>query len=174
MWRSVYYQFLWKPFPYPEGLPVRRLSFVQWFRSSVLQSRYPEPECYHCKQREGTMSSVTYCTTNTHILLIYRAVYCHHMNKTAGGTSCQLQSRCVGLSEWPASLMSRGGSFHWGKQGIRWQQFNFSVCSCLKLLTSAERQRMGISLKAQGKVDYYSHCWTSPLWDKSDITPHKH
>lgn len=41
-----------QPFPYPEGLPIRRLSFVQWFRSLAPQSRYPEPECYHCKQRE--------------------------------------------------------------------------------------------------------------------------
>ena len=42
----------WQPFPYPEGLPIRRLSFARWFRSSAPQSRYPEPECYHCKQRE--------------------------------------------------------------------------------------------------------------------------
>lgn len=51
-------------FPYPEGLPTHRLSSVQWFRSSAPQSRYPGPECYHCKQRDE--SSVL----KSHILFV--------------------------------------------------------------------------------------------------------
>lgn len=38
-------------FSYPEGLPIRTLSSVQWFHSSVLQRRCPGQECYRCKQR---------------------------------------------------------------------------------------------------------------------------
>lgn len=80
----------WQSFPYPEGLPVRRLSFVQWFRSSVLQSRYPEPECYHCKQREkhSVLSHVVKCLS----LYLYTSFYqCPQAEKMTGeaATSCR-------------------------------------------------------------------------------------
>lgn len=51
----------WQPFSHQGVLPVRRLSFVQWFHSSGLQSRYPERECCHCKQREKHLQLNTRC-----------------------------------------------------------------------------------------------------------------
>lgn len=85
----------WQPFPYPEGLPIRRLSFARWFRSSAPQSRYPEPECYHCKQREREREAwrlkVTYSNVSVHIfytLFFYRFPQAEKMTGEAA-TSCR-------------------------------------------------------------------------------------
>lgn len=100
----------WQPFAYPEALPIRRLSFVQWFHSSMLQSRYPEPKCYHWRQREK--HTITYLNVLLHIW------YNSCLSQCEQCLAHPVDSR-ADLSNWAnnltSQLVSPGGFGHWVK-----------------------------------------------------------
>lgn len=114
----------WQPFPYPEGLPIRRLSFARWFRSSAPQSRYPEPECYHCKQREREREK--HDVLKSHIqmsLFIFSTLFFFIVFLRQRRWLVRLPlpaDNRARVSSWANNLPSLSnfhGCGHWGKQG---------------------------------------------------------
>lgn len=87
-----------QPFPYREALPARRLSFVLWFHSSVLQSRYPTPECYHCKQK-GKDTCFKSCTEKSQLACYTGFCQSREQKHVTPPPSARYLSRCIELSK---------------------------------------------------------------------------
>lgn len=131
----------WQPFPYPEGLPVRRLSFVQWFHSSAPQSRYPKPECYHCKQK-GKNRSVK----GRHSVVNMLHMLLSGCQQRGWLTPISAQTK-ADVSCWADDLPQRT---NFPSVGLIIVVYRGNDYSCL---ISAERKSKGISLRVQGKTE---------------------
>lgn len=111
---------------YPEGLPIRTLSSVQWFHSSVLQRRCPGQECYRCRQR-GEMRS----RNITHIYF-----YCVSDCRSAGHQSCLRRANT--LKEFFFSFLATvsilsdmGAGWEWWKHPSLFPFWSGSPASCM-------------------------------------------
>lgn len=96
----------WQRFSYPVVLPIRRLSSVQWFRSLAPQSKYPEPECCHCRQGEKH-TGLGYIFKHLCLLLIHFLflTQCPQAEKMTGESATSWRYHNRSLSNYPLSLI---------------------------------------------------------------------